>query len=208
MHVRLLTAFAESDGDTAVDPRPTASRRLRRVWSAPRAEDDQPEPLPPEPCLGVRGDPGATLAKSRLAQVRVREAIVRRNHLIDRAERAPRRASSAPKMTLVRVDWVRADDAGLRAQRSGADGLRLSGFVEGAPVRAGRAPSAPRAARPASLAVGVDGLIFTTALTTGDDAAAAARALAQRLGHHFDVAVELEGDDVVLRLLRPRALRG
>jgi hypothetical protein len=138
MHVRLNAAFMEPDGDTAVDPRRTLKRHLR--WVRPAQDDaNAPETTGPEVCLGVRGDAGATLARSRLAEVRVREAIVRRNHQIDRAERAPRRPSSAPKMTLVRVEWVRADDQGLRAQRTGVDTLRLSGVVRGAPKPAGRA---------------------------------------------------------------------
>ena len=204
MHVRLTEAFLEGDGDTAVDPRRAALHRRLRLRPSVEAPRDALEHTP-EPCLGARGDPGATLARTRLAEVRVREAIVRRNHTIDRAERAPRRPSSVPTASLARLEWVRADDTGLRAHRSGVDGFCLSGQVDGTPVRAGRAPSSPRQSRPSSLSVGVDGLIFTTALAAGDDAAGAAHALAERLGHHYEVSVEREDDQIVVRVIRPRA---
>lgn len=156
--------------------------------------------------LGVRGDAGATLSRCALTRVRVREAIVRRNHQIDQAERAPRRASSIKTITLVKIDWVRARDTGLRVERTGPDTFTVSGRATGcvpiAPLVAGRrASSGPQTP---ALSLGVDGVLFTQGLRAGDDAAACVARWAERWSGRFELEVSAQGDVVHVRLVRSR----
>jgi len=206
MHVQVRQAFLETDSDTVVDPQRLRRRRRARGLANTRPEDQEEQNSICD-ALGRRGNPGATMARSALTAVRVREAIVRRNHTIDRAERAPRRASSVKPMTLVRVDWVRARDTGLRVERTGPDTFTVSGRATGCvpmvPVAPGRrASSGPKTP---ALSLGVDGLLFTQVVGAGEDAQTCVRRWAERLGARFEIEVTAEGDAVHVRLVRARA---
>lgn len=212
MDVRLLAHLEEPKSDTVVDPSPRRRRR-RRPIAPTRGQPEAPPEAEPEGALGVRGDPGATLARSALTRVRVREAIVRRNHQIDAARaRAKRRSSSLEAITLVRIDWVRARDTGLRVERRGPDTIVVSGRASGrapaCPVVSGRSPSSVR--RVPALSIGIDGLLFTEPVEAGDSARECVARWCHKLEARYEIDVQTDGDEerdaVVLRFVRPRAL--
>lgn len=209
MHVQLHQSLYEPKGDTIVDP--TGGRRLRRRRVRRSVEREQATCTDDPTCsaLGVRGDAGNTLAASMLTSVRVREAIVRRNHQIDLAERAPRRPSSSPRgLSLVRVEWVRARDTGLKVERIGPDTIVVRGVASGCvPSRAqatGRSTSS--VSRCPALSIGLNGATYTEPVQAGEDAATCVTRWCDRLGDRYELEV-LEADaSVQVRFVRPLAL--
>lgn len=207
MHVRLHEALSETKGDTIVDP--MGARRLRRRRPLRRSSpaiDPRDEGASPA-ALGVRGDPGDTLASSMLTSVRVREAIVRRNHAIDVAEHAPpRRPSSGRGLSLVRIDWARARDTGLKLERIAADTVVVSGVASGCvPGRAqatGRSTSS--VSRGPALSIGLDGATISEAVHAGELAAACVTRWCDRLSERYELEVHEVNDAVQVRFLRPR----
>lgn len=162
--------------------------------------------------VGPIVDPGPELRRADLTKVRVREAIVRRNHA--RTESSKRRASStrrgssasrssAPR--LVRVDFVRARDASLKVEGVCQDTFTLVGRASGhVPSTFGARAAGCTAPTRASLAVGIDGEIFSVRLEENAPAALCAARIAERLQDRYVVEVELDRAQAVVRLVRPR----
>jgi len=207
VHVRLhASLFEPQGGDTIVDP--DGGRRRRRRRRAPVAGSppaDETSLADAAPALGVRGDPGRTLAASALTRVRVREAIVRRNHQIDRAERAPRRASSVKPMTLVRIDWVRARDTGLKVERIASDTIVVSGVASGCvpSTSTGRGRASSSGPQTPALSIGLDGLLFTERVHAGEEASTCVARWCARLEARYELAVEVVDGATHVRFVRP-----
>jgi hypothetical protein len=116
-------------------------------------------------------DPGDTLAASTPFGVALRETVVRRNL---RSKRGPRRRLLA---------FVRCRDRALRVVATG-DGLRIEGVAAGG-----------------SVAIGIDGLIYTVPTHGGETARAIARRLSLRLlGDHPTEIVEESTESSLLLL--------
>jgi hypothetical protein len=190
----------DADPDTSVDvTRPKALLRPRPANEA--AEAPEPEPSAREaPTVGRRQDPGDTMARAPLAQVRVREAIVRRNEELERSEVEARGEPPANSVSLVRIDWVRTLDRRLRVALIGRDTLEVS------IVRRSSSPLPSAAPAPApTLSIGLEGQLFTVSSASDADAVEIARCIARRLERHFEIDLG-PGDArrARVRLLAPR----
>lgn len=201
LQAKIREAFLDSDGDTAVDPLRARRRRIARA-NLRHAEEEKPPPAPTEDYLGERGDAGATLSQSALNEVRVREAIVRRNHRIDQAERTSSRGAPPKSVIFVKIDWLRTRDTGLKIERKGADRFCLSGIATGTvPGQPGTRPgSGPTQA---SVSLGVDGVGFTQPVHAGASAAECVALWVERLSVQYEVEVGLDGETAQVRLVRP-----
>ncbi len=190
----------DGDPDTSVDV-----TRPKALLRPPPAKDATEAPEPEAsthaaPTVGRRQDPGDTMARAPLAQVRVREAIVRRNDELERSELEARREPAGDSVSLVRIDWARSLDRRLRVALVGRDTLEVS------LVRRSNSPPPMTASAPApTLSIGVEGQLFTVASASDADALEIARCIARRLERHFEV--ELGPGDArraQVRLLAPR----
>lgn len=210
VHVEIRQAFLEPKGDTTVDNDPRRRRRRRRPMArlARGAEANELDAAPPEEVGGPIVDPGNTLARSGLAQVRVREAIVKRNHRREAVAAAPRRPSSTGGLVLVRIDWVRARDIGLRVDRLGPDTICISGRATGRAPRAATpaARSASSAACTPALSIGIDGVVITEPVCAGEAAAECVDRWCAALGERYVLEVMHAEDGVHVRFVRPRRL--
>ena len=109
--------------------RSTASVRERPAETAPEIGE----------IAGPWVDPGDTMSAASAVQVRLREAIVRRNH----------RSARTEVTGCVEIDWARSKE--LAVKRIGRGVLRIEG-------------SSPK---PARISIGIDGLAFTVAVSPG-----------------------------------------
>ena len=204
MHVRLHESLFEPKGDTVVDPSGGRRRRRARVRRGYGDSIEKNGTATNVACLGVRGEAGDTLATSMLTSVRVREAIVRRNHLIDAADRAPARRPTK-RLSLVAIDWARARDTGLRVERIGADTLLVSGVATGCvPSRSqvtGRSTSS--VSRAPALSLGVDGATFTETVVAGESARDCVTRWCDRFSDRYELEVLAVDDAVQVRFVRP-----
>lgn len=152
-------------------------------------------------CLGVRGNPGQLLARAPLAAVRLREAIVRRNHQIDVAERAP--PNRPPGR--VKIDGVRSRDADQRIRLEGTDTLRIVGVGAGRPGRRAGAPAhRPVTPLTPAVSVAIDGLVYTVPVRPGASPRATFARLRERLERDYAVEILSVSDgELVARLDAP-----
>lgn len=187
----------EPPHDTVVDPR---ARRLLPHRAVGASAERSPRRQLGAQALGQRGRPGDVLAPAPLAAVRVREAIVRRNHDIERAEAAPRSATPPPGVVLVHIEWARSRDPGQRITLVAKDTVEITGVGSTRPeARPGTAPA---------LALGLGGLIYTVPLPAEATAEEAAHRLARRLEQHYEVRLlEVGRARALVRLVRPISLR-
>ena len=204
VHVRLTQAFSEDDGDTLADAQESAPPKRRRQRVRPSRQEFEVEADAGESSevLGTRGEPGPTLARSALTEVCMREAIVRRNHRIDRAEARARTPVPEHRPALVRVDWFRCSVRGLKFERVGRDAFRVRGRIED---RDTTASTSSRSSGPAPrLSLGLDGEMYTVGLQSGDDTTDVARRVIRRVQGHYEIECEIEEDAMLIRLVRPR----
>jgi hypothetical protein len=117
--------------DTEVSVQNLRKHRLRAV--PPEPEQSSAESQAPAIAYPYR-DPGDTLAPASAVQVRLREAIVRRNH-------QPRAIPRGP------IQWARSSDRAVSVKRSGG-ALQISG----------------RSAGWARISIGIDGLAYHVAV--------------------------------------------
>ncbi len=200
--VKIREAFLESDGDTAVDPLRARRRRIARARIRQAEQDKLRAPAEESEYLGERGDAGATLAQSALNEVRVREAIVRRNHYIDQAEQSANAGAAPRSVILVKIDWLRTRDVGLKIERRGPDSFSVTGTATGTvPGPSGTRPgSGPRTA---ALSLGVDGVGYTQVVQAEASALECVDLWVERLGADYEVHVTVEGEVAHVRLVRP-----
>ncbi|MBI2377150.1 MAG: hypothetical protein HYV07_24325 [Deltaproteobacteria bacterium] len=127
-------------------------------------------------------------SKSRsLLDVQLRESAGRRG-----ASAVSRRLASQPgRPVLVRIDFVRSLDRDVRVVTVGADTIVIDGVAAGRTVE-GR--------RPASIAVAVEGRMYSVVLEGGESSIESANRIARRLSSDF--VVETDGSHV--RIVRER----
>jgi hypothetical protein len=207
MHAVQIRAAMCGPEDTDVDaPKPLP--RGRTVLLMPRRP-----PPPPAPERAVTEAPTAVRTRAprprgqtRLVDLQVQESKQRRvarrlstivtNPAVERGE----------AMSIVRVAWHRSEDAGLGLCGYGRDGVLITGRMTGMMV-----PGARRAVRVGgptgpSVAVGIDGLMYTIFPERGDSAALVAQKLAARLRARFEVEVEHRGVEGTLVRVRSERL--
>jgi len=210
MHAVLITARMDA-GDTEIDPAPRFRRRRMVLRRKPRSAEDAPETVrrvdaPPEAAI-----PAPERSASRLADLHVAESIVRRTARPRSRTvlEAPETPSVDRSACLVRIAWVRSEDAGLVLVQHGRDQLEIHGRATGVYTRGcARAPTSTRAlgAPPdPAIAIGVDGLMYTARIRRGETPLGAAAKLAARLHRHFALEVlPLAGGGARIRLIDER----
>src|SRR5688572_6596902 len=153
-----------------------ALRRHRLRGSAPVEPPIATETAASDAIAGEWVDPGDTMAASSAIDLILREAVVRRNHRIERAEPSP-----LPK-GCVDIDWARSTDPALSLRRIGKGVVRIEGSSSSARV-----------------SFGIDGLAFT--VRGGDP-----QVIAARLSKHYRVEiVEESPSSRLLVLAAPRS---
>lgn len=192
-HVLQLRAQQQVARDTLVDvPVLRRRRRVRRraqseVREAAEAQETIEAPAPVAP---VRAD------SRPLWDVRLGESKGRRGHRRKSQRIDPVALGLEARPAAVRLDWVRSRDRSMRVQMLGADTVVVEGLAAGESV-SGR--------RPVSIAVGVEGRMYSVQVEAGATAAAAAARLAQRLERGFEVELlTLDDGRPAVRLTRER----
>lgn len=211
MHAVMIRAQIEGPEDTRLDPR--LEEKVRRFRARRRAEQAE---IAEETAIGI----------SPITRIRSRAARPRGGSLVNlrlsesSIRRDSRRVSTAvpnpshqrgESVALVRIEWVRSEDAGMAVCTFGADGVLLDGYATGTyqPGRR-RAPAArdalgEGAAPKPAVSVGVDGMMYTVRLNPDDSPAAIARKLSQRLRKKYTVEIDHQSEScTVIRLVGER----
>ncbi len=191
MYAVEIRSQVEPGEKTCIDPQPAARKRRLRPRRRP-VERPQPE-AEPKTEESTRERTRAPLSRraSTLAELRVSEAPARKaaRRL---TTQVPRPHTEAPVVEVVRIDWVRSEDATQTVSTMGNDGVVLQGEASG--QRSSSRVARPGVKLPApGVSVGVDGLIYTIRVAPGDSSAKTARQLADRLRRRFNLEVTHHG---------------
>ena len=162
--------------DTVVDVQVRRRRRLprrHRMNTEIITRDDGGQRV------GAFSNPGDTLRVAPARAMSVRETMVRRNHSLQARPSIP-----PPGPGLVEVDWVRSRDGGVQVRKIHRDTLQIQGQGTGG-----------------TLSVGVEGLIYTVAVRSGQSAMGMGAALAGRLRSSYLTEIVCENANLsTLRL--------
>jgi hypothetical protein len=174
MHSALVQELADvCRRDTEVSVPAFRRHRIRAV--PPQADRPTEQPHEIGDAVTPWIDPGDTMAPATAVQVRLREAIVRRNH----------RAAPPAATGSVEIEWARSRE--LSVKRIGRGVIRIGGSI----------------ASFARVSIGIDGLAFTVPVPPNGSAAAAIRQ--RLASHYQVEIVEESSDStlVVLTGLAP-----
>jgi hypothetical protein len=130
--------------------------------------------------------PEEAMKKGSLSRLRVREALVKVQHSFKEEAKERERAKLPPPKIVVpevRIAWVRSTDRAQRLIRYGADGFVVEGAADGGPAMVRTCVKSP------TLSLGIDGLIFSVAVSAGDLADRTLERLIARLDQFYRVEI-------------------
>ena len=192
MYAVEIRSKLEGREDTRIDTPVVRPRRRLRPRRQPAIEAE-PQTTPEEtPATQARTRVPLPRRASTLAELRVLEAPGRKaaRRLTTQVPRP--QIDGPPVIEVVRIDWVRSEDATQTISTMGNDGIVIQCEASGersATTRVGAASGNPRP----GVAVGVDSMIYTVRVEAGDTPANTARRLAARLRNRFIVEVTHHG---------------
>lgn len=203
VHAVQLRVSLDEDHDTNVDENERAPRQHLKLRKKIREESKKEEAI--EIVHAPSNAPIAPVKSGRLDEIRMRETIVRR--AVQPAAREEIAPSNAP--SLIAIDFVRSQDKSQQITVEGSS-IIIRGIASG-PVLAAPGPKlaavgaiAPipvrREARPVTVSVAIDGLVYAIRVSAGDTAQETAAALAERMSTRFSITVA-ESDDARARIV-------